>query len=566
MFRSPAWLVAVFAAPALALALRALASARRERLAAALGEARTLARLVSPEVDARRSARWLLRAGALALIALALAGPQWGVELLPAESKARSVVVAVDVSLSMAADDVRPSRLEKAKEQLAVLIDGLAGERVGIVAFAGQAALVCPVTTDHQAAKQLLRSLEPGLIPMPGTAIGTAIRAATASLARYPGGKAIVVISDGEDHKTDPAGAADEAAAQGVRVFGIGVGTPEGGPIPLKDGAGNLVGYKKDKRGATVVTKLGEATLADVAARASGAYYRATASGDEAAAVAEQLRSLERGEGGGPSGAASYKNRFLFPLWAAFLLLLAETLLRERAGAGRRLGRLLKAAPAAAAVLFAGPAHGAGVERELRRGNSAYSDGRYDEALEGYERAGRAAPRDPRPMFNAGAALYRLDRHEPAAEAFGEVAEKGPRELKAAAHYNRGNALFSAQDYKAAVDAYRRALVLDPSDEAARRNLAVALRFLKDPKSQKPKDDKKEKKDPKDQPQGGGEKDRDQQGGGSSRPKPRPKDQLSKEDAQRVLQAVGENEKSRGGAKQLQLGKETPKINSEEDW
>lgn len=562
MFRNPAWLLGVFALPAAALALYALARRRRKAVAAALGDLATVARLAPPELGARRSARALLRAAGLGLVALALAGPQWGVELLPADSKARSVVVAVDVSASMAAEDVRPSRLDKAKEQLAVLIDALPGDRIGVVAFAGEAALVCPVTSDHEAAKQLLRSLQPGLIPTPGTAIGKAIRTAAASLSRYGGGKAVVVISDGEDHKTDPSGAADEAASQEVRVFGIGVGTPEGGPIPIKDDAGNLQGYKKDKKGSTVISKLGEATLADAARRGSGAYYRATASGDEAAAVAEQIRALERGSGG-PGGGAAFKNRFLLPLWTAFLLLLAELVVRERAGGWKRLRTALTAG---AVALAPAAARAAGAEGELRRGNRSYDAGRYEEALDHYEKASRAAPRDPRPAFNAGAALYRLDKHDTASEAFGAVAGAGvPPALKAAALYNQGNALFSEQKYKEAVDAYRKSLALSPGDEAARHNLAVALRFLKNPQQQpqqKPKGGQDKKQPPQPQkPENGGEG-RQKPG----EPKTRPRDQLSKEDAERVLRAVGENEKSRAG-KQVQLGKEPPKKSDvEEDW
>lgn len=563
MFRQPLWLLAAAAAPVLALALRALAERRRQGVTRLLGEPATVARLLPAETAGRRGLRALLRAAGAALLGLSLAGPQWGVELVSSEAKARSVIVAVDVSASMAAEDVRPNRLEKAKEQLSVLLDGLKGDRVGVVAFAGEAALVCPVTTDLEAAKGVLRALEPGLIPVPGTAIGKAIRLASESLDRYPGGKALVVLSDGEDQDTDPQGAADDAAARGVRIFGIGVGTPDGGPIPARDEGGNLSGYKKDKSGATVVSRLGERTLADVAARASGAYYRASPSGDEAVAVAEQIRALDTSKGGGASASARFKNRYLLPLWLAFFVLLAEALVRERAG--RALLAVL-----ALAVFLPAPGRAATAEGELRRGNSAYEAGRYDEALERYGQAQRRRPKDPRPVFNAGAALHRLDRNEQAADAFAAVAGADlPAPLRAAASYNRGNALFSDGRYGESVEAYRKALSLSPGDEQARRNLAIALRFLKNPPP--PRDKKEDKNKPKDDKSGGQDKPKDSgAGGGQDKPqagesRTRPQERMTREDAERVLRAVGENERRR--APRIELGKEPPKkADVERDW
>ena len=213
------------------------------------------------------------------------------------------------------------------------------------VAFAGEPVVVCPLTTDIGAAKQLLRALDPSAVPVPGTGIGKAIRRATQSLSRYPGAKTLILLTDGEDHRTDPAGAAEEAAAEGIKIFAIGIGNPEGEPIPLKDENGAMTGYKKDKKGATVVSKLGEADLAAIAEKTGGGYYRATPGAAEASEIARRASSAESGDDPTTRGAARrFKNHFLLPLALAFVLLLIEGAIPETA-AGAALALLLCALP-----------------------------------------------------------------------------------------------------------------------------------------------------------------------------------------------------------------------------
>lgn len=557
MFRQPvyfAWLL-----PALALlGLAFFRGARKRRqIADELGWARTLARLAPAEAAGRRRLKTGLEAGALALLFLALAGPQWGVELLDTEASTRQVLLAVDTSLSMSAEDIKPSRLEKAKSELSLLLENLKGNRVGIIAFAGEAALACPLTLDLEAAKQLLRDLEPGMIPVPGSAIGKAVRLATALLSRYPGGKSLVLLTDGEDHRSDPLGAAEEAAAAGIKVFAIGIGTPEGEPLPLKDSSGGLTGYKKDRRGQTVISRLGESALSELASRTGGAYFRASPSEEEAAQILRAI--LETDEAKAVRGTVQqYKNRFLFPLALAFLLLFIDFLLPERSG--RRAPVL-----ALALLLLAGPrqALAATAEGSLRRGNELYRQEQYAPSLEEYARAGKKRPQDPRPVFNAGDALYRLSEYEAAAVSFRRIAQsQAPTALRADAYYNLGNSRFQAGQYREAVESYRQAIRLNPGDAEARHNLAVALRHLKNP----PPPDKNPQKKPPEKPQG-----KEKEGGGSSaepppsQPRTRPQDEISREDAERILRAVSEKEKALQRAVQkLSPRQKTPP--TEEDW
>lgn len=570
MFREP-WLLLLGAALTAAAALAHwAAAARRRRLSAKLGDLATLERLLDGAAPRRRRIQAWLRGGALFLLGVALAGPQWGVELAETSSRARDVMIAVDVSQSMLAEDVPPNRLARAKEELSLLIDELKGARVGVIAFAGEPLLVCPLTHDAAAAKQLLRALEPSMVPVPGTGVGKAVRRAVRALSRYPGASSVVVLTDGEDHKTDPRGAAEEASAEGVRVFAIGIGSAEGQPIPLKDANGQLLGYKKDKRGATVVSRLGEAELSAMALAAGGAYYRSTPGAAEATEIARAIL------GTGPDAEAKlgttrrYRNRYLIPLFLAFLLLLLEWLVPETAAPATPASRA--AAMILAALCLAPSAAGAATaEGTLRRGNRHYERGEYERALEQYGAAARRSPRDRRPVFNAGDALFKLEQYDKAAEAFNAVAESGgPADVLSSAYYNLGNALYAKGDYAGAIGAYRRAIVSEPRDEEARRNLAVALRRLKNPpppQKQPKKDDQKKKDEKKDK----NDQDKDKGGGGGQpppqqqqQPKSRPQDQISKEDAERILRAVKERERAQ--PKQLQKNAGERKPQTEEDW
>ncbi len=552
MLKDWRWLLAALPALAAAWSLAAWAASRRAAVSRAFGRADTVARCAD-DAAAARALKTRLRLGALALLFLALAGPRWGVELVETRADARQVVVAVDVSLSMQARDVKPSRLERAKDALSLLLDQLKGERVGVVAFAGEAQVVCPVTSDIEAAKQLLTALEPGAIAVPGSAVGSAVRLGASMLGRYPGVKALVLLTDGEDHGTDPVAAAREAASAGVRVFTVGVGTPEGEPIPV-GGPGE---YKKDPKGATVVTRLGEKALAEAAEVSGGAYYRSSPGEEEIADIVARIQGGAAAKG--LSGSANrWKDRAAWPLTLAFLLLLAELLL-PLAPAPEKKTAARAPALVALALLLAPGASAATAEGDLRGGNRHYKAERYAEALESYGRAAGKRPKDARPLFNAGAAFYRLDRHDDASAAWAAVAARQDVKpgVRAAALYDLGGARYRAGDYANAAAAYRAALALDPSDRDARRNLVVALKRLRQPpppQQDKKKDDKKD----------------DDKKGADDRPKPdkpRPQDSLTKEQTEQIMRAVAEREKAaqKNSAPPPQAGGRS-KHAGKEDW
>ena len=268
----------------------------------------------------------LLGFGTLFLI-LALAGPQFGTKLEMAQRKGVDVMLVLDVSRSMAAEDAKPNRLARAKYQIRQLLDLLEGDRVGLVIFAGKAFVQCPLTTDYGAIDMFLDILGPGSVSAQGTAIGDALRLATRSFDPDDRQhKAVVLFTDGEDHVGRPQAAAQAAAEQGVRVFAVGLGTPDGELIPQVAGGG--VSYHKDEQGNYVKTRLDEGGLQAMALETEGDYFRSTLGGIELEAIYSQIAQMEQKDIGS-SRLTRYEDRFQWPLFAALLCFFAEAFLGD---------------------------------------------------------------------------------------------------------------------------------------------------------------------------------------------------------------------------------------------
>ncbi len=581
LFRDPFYLLAAAAGLAACAGLSWWAARRRERFAAAFADPETLFRLFDPAALTVRARANALRAAALCLLLTALAGPQWGVELVQSRAKGTQVVIALDTSTSMLAEDLKPNRLARAKSAMAQLIDGLVGSRVGIIAFAGDAFLQCPLTHDADAAKSILRRLLPGMIRRPGTEVGKAIEVASEMLSKFEGHKALVLLTDGEDHGKGAVEAAQAAAEAGIRIFVIGTGTPEGEPIPVKNPDDKVVGYKKDANGKTVISRLGEASLIRIAAASKGSYFRATATEEEIEEILRQIDGLEKGEIQGGS-ANRYINRYRFPLLLSFLSLLLALAWPElpkkrpppAAPKGRR--KEIPSVTAAFLLLLFGSSGALALPAEVGvwRGNSDYRDGNYGKALQHYKNSGTEKNKA---LFNAGAALYKMGELDASAGAYAELvgkidpnpeapalpaaAGKGARAIAPKAYYNLGNALFKMNKFDEAAAAYKRCLILDPKDEDCRHNLVLSLRPRKNQQDQK--QDKQQKKEDKKEE----EKKKDE---AKKQPpqKDRPREQeFSKEDAERLLKAV--REKERAAQKRQPMDQESAKNDPtpvREDW
>nr|MBU1328853.1 VWA domain-containing protein [Candidatus Omnitrophota bacterium] len=267
---------------------------------------------------------------AVSFLILALAMPQIGARLTMTKRYGVDIMIAIDTSFSMMAQDIKPSRIEKAKLEIGSLIDKLKGDRVGIVTFAGNSFMQCPLTLDYSAAKMFLSIIEPGMMPRPGTAIGDAIKTAVKGFNKKERKhKVLILLTDGEDHNTNPAEAASEAKKEGIKIYTIGIGTKKGEPIPIIDESGKVNGYKKDKIGEVVMTKLDEDMLQKIALITDGKYYHATASEFELDKIYDEISKMDKKELSSRLF-TQYEDRFQYFLGIALILLCIEFIIGDR--------------------------------------------------------------------------------------------------------------------------------------------------------------------------------------------------------------------------------------------
>jgi len=267
---------------------------------------------------------------AVAMLILSLARPQIGNRVEEVKQIGIDVFILLDVSASMKAEDLKPSRLEKAKNEIATLIRKLQGDRIGLIIFAGDAYVQFPLTTDYSAANLFLSTVDVNSIPQQGTAIASAINLAAKSFdTKAATKKVMVIITDGEDHEGDIDSAVKDAADKEILVYSIGMGSPSGAPIPIYDGNGQQTGFKKDADGSTVLTKLDETTLQQLASKGGGKYYLSSSYQNELDLIYKDLSSLEKSEYGSKR-ITDYDDKYFYFLIPALLLLAFELALNER--------------------------------------------------------------------------------------------------------------------------------------------------------------------------------------------------------------------------------------------
>ena len=329
-FANPTFLILAGAAVPLLIALFWWAQRRRTAALASLGNPTLIARLTT---GVNWRGRWwqsalLIAATVLAL--LAMARPQWGEDIQEVPREGVQVMVALDVSQSMLAEDVKPNRLARAKLEIADLMTKLNGDEIGLVLFSGASFIQFPLTSDYGTARSFLDGARPEVISRPGTDIGAAVRTALSGFDENSNAqRVIVLITDGEGHEADALDAVRQAAEDGVIFYTIGFGSPAGVPIPEYDAAGNQIGYKQDRTGQTVLSKLDEATLREIAAVGNGRYFPATAAGSELDALVQDLNRLQQGEIGSQMEVRRIE-RFQIFLTLALIALTGATLIPER--------------------------------------------------------------------------------------------------------------------------------------------------------------------------------------------------------------------------------------------
>lgn len=324
-FEEPAYLYLLLLLPVLAL-LYWYSNYRRRRAIRKFGDPELMAMLM-PDVskyrpDVKFGIIWLV----VALFSLLLARPQFGSKLETVKRQGVEVMIALDISNSMLAQDVQPSRLAKAKRLVAQLVDKMENDKVGMIVFAGDAFTQLPITSDYISAKMFLESIDPSLISKQGTAIGAAINLATRSFTpQEEVGRAVIVITDGENHEGGAVEAATEAAKKGIQVNVLGVGLPDGAPIPM-EGTND---YRKDREGNVIVTRLNEAMCQEIAKAGNGLYVRVDNTNNAQKAIGQEINKMAKADVE-TQVYTEFNEQFQAVAWFILILLLVEMLILER--------------------------------------------------------------------------------------------------------------------------------------------------------------------------------------------------------------------------------------------
>jgi Ca-activated chloride channel homolog len=459
----------------------------RHKLLTQFIEARLLSVLTVGISSARRKMRFAFLILAAALLIVALARPQYGFDLQKVEQRGLDIIVAVDTSKSMLADDIAPDRLERAKLAALDLMRVAKPDRLGLVAFAGDAYLECPLTFDNTAFEQCVQALNVNTLPQGGTAIAAAIQTAQAAFKESDHYKVLVLMTDGGENSGDALAAAKTAAKAGLKIFTIGIGTPQGVLLRIKDANGNS-DYIRDANGDVVKSHLNEALLKEIAA-AAGGFYLPLRGADAIETLYEKgFSPLPKSESE-EREVRRYHEQYHWPLAAAMLLLLAEMLLPERKNASKVQSPKSKveaqAVAALVALLLLPVAANASTASALRD----YKSRDFTNALQEFSQLAEVRTNDFRLVFNAGDAAYRATNFDQAQKLFEQATLAPDLKLQEQAFYNLGNTQFqlakSAEDlddslagFELAEKSYEHAVTLDTNDADATFNLTFTKKVI----------------------------------------------------------------------------------------
>ena len=500
----------------------------KKRVSKKIGDPRHVKQLTANFSSAKFNLKFILFVLAFALCAAGIAGLVKPDNTQKVNRKGIDIMIALDVSKSMLANDIQPSRLERAKQVITKIIDNSPEDKIGLVVFAGRAYLQMPMTIDHAAAKMYLSSASPDDVPTQGTVISDALKMCYAAFnQKEKTYKTIVLISDGEDHDDNAIKITKQLAREGIMVNTIGIGSPEGAPI--MDPETNS--YKTDDKGNTVISKLNEQELSNIAKEGHGLYQLYTSTNE----VANNLKNKFSGIGTAVVSDSSYeafKQYFQYLLGAAFLFLIIEFFISEKRKVSRKV--------LAASLLFlfiCNSSIAQNVKSKIIKGNDAYKKNDYNNAENNYRDAEKLDEKNSIANYNLGNTLYRKDNLDGAVASFDNTIKNSTEDItKEKAYYNKGVAYQKAKKLPECITAYKNALMLNPQDEDARQNLERALMEQKQQEQQNKKDQPKDDKKKKNQPQN--QKDQPK----NNEPKPQPS-RISKQDAEEKLKSLLEKEK-----------------------
>ena len=486
---------------------------------------------------------WLAMA-ALTCFIVALARPQFGTRLDTRERMGIEAIIALDVSNSMLAEDVKPNRLEKAKMMVSNMVDGMKDDKIGLIVFAGQAFVQLPITSDYVSAKMFLETISPSMISVQGTDVAEAINLSMRSFTQQQDvSRAIFIITDGEDNEGGAVEAAKKAMAEGVRVYVLGIGNPGGAPIPIP-GTGQ---YIIDEEGNTVVSRLSEEMCREIATAGGGSYIYVDNSSSAQKKLSEQLDRLSKAKME-TQIYSEYDEQFQGFVLIGLILLLIDVLLLERESKSTWLSNLFRRqrpVTAACLLLFSLAVMSQTDRDYIRRGNRYMHDSIYDKAQIEYQKAIERDNTNPVSHYNLGNALLYQNKAEDAMKEYETAARLEKDKVRLGQIYhNMGVLLQAAKQFDKAVACYRNSLRNDPTNNETRYNYALSLFQLKkneggEDNQDQEKDDqgKDEKEEKQQQQQQNQEKNEEQQ----QQAQP---EQMSRENAEQMLNAAMKDEKA----------------------
>ena len=551
-FEDPIYLYLLAILPVIVL-LRYLLVMRQRRKLRKAGDIGLIMGLMPDVSKWRPQLKFWLIISALAILTLMLARPQMGTRISNEKRVGIETIIAMDISNSMRAQDVEPSRLDRSKMMIENLVDNFTNDKIGLIVFAGDAFVQLPITADYVSAKMFLQSIDPSMMPTQGTDIARAISMASTSFTQEEGiGKAIIVITDGEDHEGGALEAAKAAKEKGMRVYVLGVGSTGGAPIPVP----STGDYMKDRMGQTVMSALNEDMCRQVAQAGGGAYIHVENNSAAQEQLNNELDKLSKKETSS-TVYSDYDEQFQAFGIIALLLIIIEVCILERENrmlrkfslfGTKKTGNALKSVTILfAATMLAMPAtaqnDNQSARKHIRQGNRQFHGNNYTEAETSYRKAIQSNARNAQAQFNLGNALMAQNKDSLAIVQFENAAKMETAPLrKSMSYHNIGVICQKHQMFQEAIEAYKSALRLNPKDDQTRYNLELCKRQLKnqggqnqnkDDKGDGDKDKKEKQKDENKEKNQDQNKDNQQQ-----------QQNMSKENAEQLLNAAMQREKA----------------------
>ncbi|MBT7670609.1 MAG: VWA domain-containing protein, partial [Bdellovibrionales bacterium] len=424
----------------------------------------------------RQRVKMLLLLLAVVAIIFALIRPQWGYRWEEIKRRGVDIIVALDLSQSMMAQDVSPNRLERAKREIMDLMNIMQGDRLGLIAFAGTAFLQSPLTLDYGAVQIFLDELDTELIPVAGTAMGEAISLAIKSFdQKDKKSRVLILITDGEDHGGRGVEMAQKAKESNVKIYTVGIGGSEGAPIPERERGG----FKKDRQGNLILTQLDETALQKMALSTGGSYVRSISGDLDLERIYQDISSKVEDKDLKSGRRRHYEERFQWFLLLALIFLIAELLLPERRRTRQKRGGTLFSW-GLVAILIVGVAPNNSFAFWGEEGaTQAYQRQDYGQALKGFLEQGVSDPSNLATKYNLANTYYRSGDYQKAYELFSSLASKGENPLAAKSFYNLGNSAYRLGKLQEALNFYQQAVQLNPDDQDAKFNIQFVRQEIK---------------------------------------------------------------------------------------